>query len=132
LRYKGGKRAGEVKLFGKDVLRKSIIQNMKNGELLFLATARALDEGLDIPNLEMVITTAGTANPIQYTQRNARGKTVDIYNPDKVTKIINLYFDDFYDEEGNLNKSRDKTKLLYRQQEANSEVKYIKDILDIE
>ena len=114
--------AGKIKKFGKDSLRKLAIEGMIDGTYKFLSTARALDEGLTIPNLEQVITTAGTANPMQYSQRSARGKTVDIYNPGKVTKIYNLYFDDFYilnaDGERELIKSRDKTK-LYLRQEAN-------------
>jgi len=115
-------RAGEIKKFGKDSLKKLAIEGMKIGTYTFLSTARALDEGLTLPNLGQVITTAGTANPMQYAQRNARGKTVDAYNPSKVTKIYNLYFDDFTilndDGEPEFVKSRDKTK-LYLRQDAN-------------
>ena len=111
--------AGKVKKFGKDSIRKLAIEGMINGTYTFLSTARAFDEGLTIPNLKQVITTAGTANPMQYAQRGARGKTVDIYDPNKVTRIYNLYFEDFNilnsDGEPELVKSRDKTKLLLRQ-----------------
>ena len=98
---------------------------------MFLSTARALDEGLDIPTIEQVITTAGTANPVQYAQRNARGKRVDIYNPNKVTRILNLYFDDFIGASGNIVKSRDKQKLVAKQRERNSTVIWLHDLSDI-
>lgn len=127
---------GKVKKFGKDSLRKLAIQGMTDGTYKFLSTARAFDEGLTLPNIEQVITTAGTANPMQYAQRNARGKTVDIYNPNKVTKIYNLYFDDFYIgnnmEDRELVKSRDKTKLYLRQDKNRDRVVelYLSDILE--
>lgn len=129
-------RRGQIKNFGKDSLRKLAIEGMTNGTYKFLSTARAFDEGLTIPNLEQVITTAGTANPMQYAQRNARGKTVDIYNPNKVTRIYNLYFDDFYilnnDGERELIKSRDKTKLYLRQDKNRDQVVelYLSDLLE--
>ena len=110
--------AGKIKKFGKDSLRKLAIEGMRDGRYTFLSTAKAFDEGLTISNLQQVITTAGTANPMQYAQRSARGKTVDIYNPNKVTKIYNLYFDDFYIGFGDERQkvvSRDKTKLFIRQ-----------------
>lgn len=127
---------GKVKKFGKDSLRKLAIEGMTNGTYRFLATARAFDEGLTLPSIEQVITTAGTANPMQYAQRNARGKTVDIYNPNKVTKIYNLYFDDFniITEDGELElvKSRDKTKLYLRQDKNRDRVVelYLSDLLE--
>ena len=128
--YKSGDKKGQPKLFGIKSIRNAIIENIKNKNLLFLSTARALDEGLDIPNIEFVITTAGTTNPIQYTQRNARGKTVDIYNPDKVTTIVNLYFDNFILDGKQVN-SRDLSKLQYRQEKAHTKPIYISSIDEI-
>lgn len=128
--YKSGIKKGQAKLFGKDTVRNVIIESVKQEEILFLSTAKAFDEGLDIPNIEQVITTAGTANPIQYAQRNARGKTVDVYNPDKVTRIINIYFDDFY-LDGKKVYSRDASKLYYRQKKSNTIAIKVTDITEI-
>lgn len=116
---KGAKRAGEPKIFGKKSLREMAIEGMKNGNYLFLSTAKALDVGLDIPQLNVAITTAGTANPMQYKQRSARTKRVNIYDEEKVSIIINLYFDDFesLSRPGKTVKSRDKAKLLNRQKD---------------
>jgi len=123
--YVSGKNAGKPKMFGKQSLKQLAIKGMNSGHYKLLCTARALDEGLNIPPIEMVITTAGTTNPIQYKQRSARGRTVDVYNPNKVTLIINLYFNDFNytirenDKEKRINvTSRDKEKLLIRQKDS--------------
>ena len=78
-----------------------------------------------------MITTAGTANPIQYAQRGGRGKRIDAYNPNKVTKIFNLYFEDFIGSNGNLIHSRDKQKLISNQRERGSNVVWLSDLNDI-
>lgn len=111
------KKDGEVKIFGKTSLKNMALDGLHNGTYKFLSTAKALDEGISIPSLRQVITTAGTANPTQYKQRSARGKTVDIYDPNKITNIFNLCFDDFIGVNGNVVKSRDLQKLAIRQQQ---------------
>jgi superfamily II DNA or RNA helicase len=123
---------GKPKKFGKGTLLKMAISGIENGFYKFLSTVRALDEALNIPNIEMVITTAGDTNPMRYAQRNARGKRVDIYNPNKVTKIINIYFDNFYNLDNKLVISRDLTKLKLRQNEESNNVIWINDINDID
>lgn len=122
---------GNPKKFGKIALKKLAIQGMKDGMFKYLITAKALDEGLDIPNISQVITTAGSTNPTQYSQRNARGKTVDIYNPNKVTTIINIYVDDFVMPDGIEIKSRDKQKLMLRQSQSENEIIWITTVKDI-
>ena len=122
---------GNPKKFGKVALKKLAIQGMKDGMFKYLITAKALDEGLDIPNISQVITTAGSTNPTQYSQRNARGKTVDIYNPNKVTTIINIYVDDFVMPDGIEIKSRDKQKLMLRQSQSENEIIWITTVKDI-
>lgn len=108
---------GEPKVFGKTSLKNMAILGMQNGDITFLSTAKALDEGISLPILRQVITTAGTTNPIQYKQRAARGKTVDIYDVNKVTNIFNLCFNDFIGIDDKLVRSRDLQKLMLRQQD---------------
>lgn len=127
IRYKSGAKAGEPKIFGRDTLRKIAINGMITGLYKVIISARALDEGVDIPNLERVITSAGTTNPLTYSQRSGRGKRVDIYNKDKVTKIYNFYFDDFRLSEDTLVYSRDKQKLIKRQ-EGSTDVIWIDSV----
>ena len=125
---KYAQKAGQIKMFGKLKLLKDSIDGMISNRYNIICTAKALDEGITIPNIAQVITTGGSTNPIQYAQRTARGKTVDIYNLNKITKIYNLYFDDFNSltEKGKFIKSRDKTKLIERQKiSSNNSVKWI-------
>lgn len=117
IRYKTGAKQGEPKKFSKDFIKTEFLEGIILGKYKYLICAKALDEGVTIPNLEQVIITAGSTNPIQQGQRSARGCTIDINNPNKQTKIINLYFDDIHLESGKIIKSRDKAKLLERQTE---------------
>ena len=132
VRYKSGDKAGEPKKFGKDTIKSETIQGMISGKYKYLVTAKALDEGLTIPNLELVIITSGSTNPIQQGQRSARGLTIDDNNPTKQTKIFNLYFDDILikgDNEGiTIIKSRDKQKLIDRQVETAIELLNLDEI----
>ncbi len=122
-KYGSGSKKGETKIFGKTNIKRYAIEGMKSGYFNVLITVKALDEGLTIENIEQVITTAGSTNPIQYSQRIARGNT---FNPNnnKITKVFNLYFNDFCLPDNSLVKSRDKIKLEDRQ-------KYSKDIIYI-
>lgn len=130
-RFTTGDRKGLPKILGKESIKRIVIEGVRRGYYKFLSTARALDEGLDIPNIEQVICTGGTTNPLTYQQRTARGKTIDIYNPYKITRIFNLVFDDFTNSEGELIKSRDKTKLLLRQKQSGSLVKWVTSLDEI-
>jgi superfamily II DNA or RNA helicase len=130
-KYTTGDRKGLPKILGKDTIKRIVIDGARSGYYKFISTAKALDEGVDIPVIEQVICTAGTTNPITYQQRTARGKTIDFYNSDKVTKIINLVFDDFVDIDGNVVKNRDKTKLILRQRETGNLVHWITDLNEL-
>ena len=130
-KFTTGDRKGLPKILGKESIKRIVIDGVKEGYYKFLSTAKALDEGLDIPNIEQVICTGGTTNPLTYQQRTARGKTIDIYNPSKMTRIFNLVFDDFTNSSGELIKSRDKTKLILRQQSSGATVKWIKNTSEI-
>jgi superfamily II DNA or RNA helicase len=140
--YKSGARAGEPKMFGKQTLKEDAINGFETGRYTCLSTSKALDEGLSIPNIQIVITTGGTTNPLVYQQRTARGKTVDIYNPNKETLIVNIVFDNFYDptiddslpsgtnEPTKLIKSRDLSKLIERQVQSN-DINWVTNIDEI-
>lgn len=128
IRYKTGDKKGEPKVFGKDTIRDETIKGIISGKYKYLITAKALDEGLTIPNLEQVIITAGSTNPIQQGQRIGRGLTIDNNNSSKQTKIFNLYFDDIILDNNTIIKSRDKTKLLERQSKNAIEITMFDEI----
>ena len=118
--YAGGAKKGQPKYFGKKGILKDTIEGLKQGWYNFLITVKALDEGINVPNLTIVICTAGTMNPIPYIQRTERASTVF----EKRTPLVfNLVFNDFYimvDENPHLIKNRDLTKLKIRQISAKS------------
>lgn len=130
-KFTTGDRKGLPKILGKDAIKKIVIDGTKNGVYHFISTAKALDEGVDIPIIEQVICTGGTTNPLTYAQRIARGKTIDVYNPNKITKIFNLVFDDFITADGEVIKSRDKTKLAMRQKLSGNTVHWLHSLDEI-
>jgi superfamily II DNA or RNA helicase len=131
-RYGSGKKKGEPKIFGKDGLKKLVIEGTRSGYYKLISTAKSLDEGVSIPNLQQVICTGGTTNPMTYQQRTSRGKTVDIYNPNKITQIFNLVFDDFTDPNtGTIVKSRDKVKLFERQKQTGNAIAWIRHLSEL-
>lgn len=118
----------EVKLFGKTALKGIIPDMIQTEHLDTIITARALDEGFNAPCIQTVITTAGTVNFNQHKQRSARAKRIDFDNPDKKVVIINLFFDDFTLPDGTNVPSRDKEKLISRQQYVNTRPIWCKNI----
>lgn len=124
-------KTGRVKMFGATYLKNEALEGMTSGRYSVLVTAKALDEGLDLPIIEQVIITAGSANPIQQLQRSARGKTIDSMNKSKFTKIFNLYVDDFRDDFGELIISRDKAKLIERQKSYTHAVTWVGNLSEI-
>ena len=122
---------GRIIKYGAKRLKKIAIDGIKSGKFKYLITVRSLDEGLDLPELEQVIVTAGSANPVQQKQRTARAKTVNFNNIDGISNIFNLYIDDFTNSLGQSYKSRDKQKLIYRQKQYKHPVEWINSLQDI-
>ena len=91
IRYKSGKRAGEVKKFGLTSLKKLAIEAFVNGTANILCTASAMDENFDCPDIEVGLITARTSNPNKQLQRGGRIKRILPKDPNAVMLIINLY-----------------------------------------
>jgi hypothetical protein len=94
----------------------------------------ALDEGFNVENMELAITTSGTTNPIQHKQRTARVKTLEP-NKEKETMVLNLFFKDFqiFKPDGTVSyvKSRDQTKLMMRQKQSENIIHWVENIENI-
>lgn len=89
--YKSGAKRGQVKLFGKDSLKKYALEAIKNDpKVWLLLSAKALDTGLDAPNLKYGIVTSGSFKPEQQTQRT--GRVIRIQHPDDECYVINVAF----------------------------------------
>ena len=96
IRYKkGSKKAGQVKMFGKKVLGRAILDAFRDHTLKALSTANALDEGADFPTVVLAIITGGTSTERQNTQRIGRAVRALL---GKFAVIVNLYVKDSKDE----------------------------------
>jgi superfamily II DNA or RNA helicase len=73
--------------------KRRAIKKFKSGKSKVISTAKALDEGFDVPDIEMAIVAAYTSNPTQKIQR--RGRAVRRWTfadgSEKVPKIVYLY-----------------------------------------
>lgn len=88
---------GEVKLFGLQTFKKEAIEGIKAGRYRIINTANALDEGVDIVDLQMAIITSGDRSDVRDTQRKGRAKRLDFNNPNGIVRIINLYLADTHE-----------------------------------
>lgn len=99
IRYKTGAKIGQIKLFGKDTIKKDSIEAIKSGTARVISTGMALDEGFNVESIRLGITTSGSSNPIQYKQRSGRVMRIDSYAKEDNVLIINIYFIDTRDEQ---------------------------------
>lgn len=133
-KYKTGNKKGEIKIFGQKSLKDNAIAGIKCGFYKVLVTVMALDEGFNVEDMEIAITTSGTTNPIQHKQRTGRVKTLSPYRK-KETLVINLFFQNFNIEhqDGTINivRSRDQTKLRLRQRQSENLIYWVENIEDI-
>jgi superfamily II DNA or RNA helicase len=121
---------GGIRLIGKDALRKIATEGMLSGKYKYLICVKAMNEGLDIPLLQQVITTAGDTNVMSYEQRIARGKRLDKDNEKKVCTIINCYHPNFMLNDKTVI-SRDYQKLMERQTESAHNIIWIDSVDEI-
>jgi superfamily II DNA or RNA helicase len=128
--YSTGKKKGQIKTFGKKSLKDYAIDGIKQGYFNILVTVSALNEGFNEESMEISISTAGTANPIEYKQQSARVKTIDP-NREKQVKIFNLYFENIHisKPDGSVQSIRciDKSKLKSRQSDSPSDIVWLKE-----
>ena len=75
--------------------RKEVIQSFNDDDIRVINTAKALDEGFDVPGVELAIISSGSSSPRQDVQRTGRAIR---FVEGKVGYIINLYMPDTQDE----------------------------------
>lgn len=63
----------------------------KTSSIRVLSTVKAMDEGVDIPSIELVLMLAYSSVARQDIQRKGRGARIDYENLNKQTLVINLY-----------------------------------------
>jgi superfamily II DNA or RNA helicase len=88
--------------FGKTKLKREALDKISDNryKVRIINTARALDQGFNVEDIEFVLTASGTSNPTQDTQRKGRGgrKFTFKNGKDKIALFINIYFIGTQDE----------------------------------
>lgn len=84
----------EVKISKKE-LKANTLEEFKEGKISVLATAKALDEGTDIPDIEVAIICSASSKKRQNVQRMGRSIR---FVEDKIATIVNLYIKETQDE----------------------------------
>jgi len=91
-----------VKKIGKNTLKKESLERFSNSShgIKTICTAKALDQGFDVPDVQLGIDASRTSNPTQHTQRT--GRIARNYTYEDGTKkqgiYINLYVPNSTDE----------------------------------
>lgn len=75
--------------------RRAALESFTSGKSRIINTARALDEGFDVPGVELAIISSGSSSPRQDVQRTGRAIR---FVEGKVGYIVNLYMPDTQDE----------------------------------
>lgn len=105
---------------GKTVLKREAIDGIKTGKFRVISTASSLDKGFNVEDISLVITTSGTQNPTQYTQRKGRGTRAK-KDKDILALIINVY----------VKNTQDETWLRNRQKKTKNTIYWVDNINDI-
>lgn len=107
--------------FGKVRLKRRALEKLRDGSSRAIITASSLDKGFDVEDIRLGITASGTQNFTQYIQRSGRVKRKEIFNPNVIVLIINLYIKD----------SKDYHWLIKRQSKSNSLIHWVNSVDEI-
>lgn len=91
--YNSGKVSIKQQKFGKKKLLEEALELFEDpfSGVDVLSAVKALNEGYDVKNIEMVIMASYSSTIRDNTQREGRGKRIDLENINKKTLIVNLY-----------------------------------------
>lgn len=90
--------------------RRAALEAFNNGKARIINTARALDEGFDVPDVELAIISSGSSSPRQDVQRTGRAIR---FVEGKVGYIVNLYMPDTQDEKWMKKRQANSTNIEY-------------------
>ena len=92
--------------------RRAALEAFTSGTARVINTARALDEGFDVPGVELAVISSGSSSPRQDVQRTGRAiRFVD----GKIGYIVNLYMPDTQDEKWMKKRQKNSTNIQYVQ-----------------
>ena len=100
--------SGKLIKYGKVRQKKEALSRIRLGQARVLAVTKALDRGLDIPDIRMSIVSSGSNSTTQNTQRGGRAGRKE-QDEDEPVLLINLYIVDTQDEIWLNNRQRNNT-----------------------
>jgi len=109
------------KRVGVDKIKKETLELFSKREITVMNTVKALDEGYDLPVIDMSIITCGASSERQQKQRKGRSTRYNSADVNKKSIIVNLYAPNTQDE-----------KWLKERQKSTRGARWIKTIEDIE
>lgn len=92
--------------------RREALESFTSGTTRVINTARALDEGFDVPGVELAIISSGSSSPRQDVQRTGRAIR---FVEGKVGYIVNLYMPDTQDEKWMKKRQKNSTSIQHVQ-----------------
>ncbi len=92
--------------------RREALEQFNSGTARIINTARALDEGFDVPGVELAIISSGSSSPRQDVQRTGRAIR---FVEGKVGYIVNLYMPDTQDEKWMRKRQKNSTNIEHVQ-----------------
>ena len=92
--------------------KRAALEAFNTGTARIINTARALDEGFDVPGVELAIISSGSSSPRQDVQRTGRAIR---FVEGKVGYIVNLYMPDTQDEKWMRKRQKNSTNIEYVQ-----------------
>ena len=122
IKFKGGKRAGENRVFGKTVLQRLAKEAFINNTANVFSTVSSMDSNFDCPDIEIGVIFARTSSPSKQTQRGGRIKRLLPKDPKAVVLIVNFYYKD----------TKDYDWLRFSQSQNEHYVQWVTDLEDID
>jgi superfamily II DNA or RNA helicase len=92
--------------------RREALESFTSGNTRVINTARALDEGFDVPGVELAIISSGSSSPRQDVQRTGRAIR---FVEGKIGYIVNLYMPDTQDEKWMKKRQQNSTSIQHVQ-----------------
>jgi superfamily II DNA or RNA helicase len=118
----------ELKSFSGNAIANENVKSFIEGKTLILASAKALDQGFDVPDVLLGVDGSRSENPTQHTQRTGRvARNYTFEDGRKATKVyVNLYVPDW-----SVQDSRDERKLRQCQRKNAENVIWVDDLEEL-
>jgi len=89
--------------------KNSNISEFEKGNIKILSTVKALNEGFDVPNVEITVNLSQTRSKTAAIQKRGRANRKDYNNENKLAIHVNIFINDFYYEGQFITSSERKT-----------------------